>query len=105
MAHPSPGFRFGDFAWLCNRASLTVCPALGLGDPQCYSRNVGIDSLLIFQPCTQSHPLSSAGKSRSKLCVAAVLAVDVAALLMTTIMIVNIKNKYTAVGTKDLAQQ
>lgn len=60
MAAPPPQFRFGDFAWICDRASLTVCPALGLGDPQCYSRNIGIKSFLLFQPCNSELQVSQA---------------------------------------------
>ncbi len=54
MADPTPSFRFGDFKWICNHASLTICPALGLGDPQCYSRNIGSKSFLLFQPCKEN---------------------------------------------------
>lgn len=82
MAAPPPSFRFGDFSWICDRASLAICPALGLGDPQCYSRNIGIRNFLLFQP--------------------SVLAVDICALLMTFIMIMHIKSKYTAVGRKEM---
>lgn len=78
----APPLRFGDFEWICHQASLTVCPALGLGDPACYSRNIGMNSFLLFQP--------------------AVLAVALSAMVVTMIMIWHVRRKYTAVGRKEM---
>ena len=47
----SPSLRFGDFSWICNRATIPLCSALRLGDPECYSRNMEIGSFLLFEPC------------------------------------------------------
>lgn len=44
---------FGDFYGICEEVSLIVCPLLGseLGlEASCYSRNVEINSTIIFQP-------------------------------------------------------
>ncbi|CAG8504366.1 340_t:CDS:2 [Paraglomus occultum] len=79
MAH------FGDFNSICETAALTVCPLVGTSQgiqPTCYSRNVEIGGTLIFQPAT--------------------LIIHVIALIMTTIMIIHIKSKYTAVGRKEI---
>lgn len=75
-------FGFGDFEWVCKQASFIVCPALGHSDPKCYSRNVALKNFLLFQP--------------------SVLAVNLSAIVMTTNMIIHIKNKYTAVGRKEI---
>lgn len=75
-------FSFGDFKWVCSQASFIVCPALGHSDPKCYSRNVALQNFLLFQP--------------------SVLAVNLSAIVMTTNMIIQIKNKYTAVGRKEM---
>lgn len=65
---------------------MTVCPLLGssgLGlEPVCYSRNVEINSTIIFQPAT--------------------CFIHIAALLMTAIMVYHIRSKYTAVGRKEI---
>lgn len=47
------GISFGNYAGICNEVALVVCPLLGsdLGlEPSCYSRNVEINSTIIFQP-------------------------------------------------------
>lgn len=46
-------FKFGDFAYVCERAQLTVCPLLENAHgvtPTCYARNVQLGSQIIFQP-------------------------------------------------------
>lgn len=51
------GFAFGNFYGICDEVALVVCPLLGsdLGlEPSCYSRNVEINSTIIFQPGKQS---------------------------------------------------
>lgn len=48
------GLSFGKYDGVCNEVALVVCPMLGPGDlglePSCYSRNVQINSTIIFQP-------------------------------------------------------
>ncbi|ORX87844.1 hypothetical protein K493DRAFT_237240 [Basidiobolus meristosporus CBS 931.73] len=78
--------QFGRFDGLCNTLSLTLCPLVGptttRAVPMCYSRNVDIGGFLIFQPGS--------------------LAMYVVTLIMISIMIYNIKVKYTAVGRKEM---
>lgn len=76
---------FGDFKALCQTASLVVCPMLhspnGI-EPTCYSRNVGLGGVVFFQPST--------------------FFVHIIAIIMTIIMIVHVRSKYTAVGRKEI---
>jgi hypothetical protein len=47
------GLEFGKYYAICSEVALVVCPLLGsdLGlEPTCYSRNVEINSTIIFQP-------------------------------------------------------
>ncbi|UZJ53519.1 hypothetical protein CBS101457_002839 [Exobasidium rhododendri] len=79
------GISFGNYYKICDEVALIVCPLLGtdLGlEPSCYSRNVEINSTIIFQPAT---------------CI-----IHIAALIMTTIMVYHIRSKYTAVGRKEI---
>ena len=78
----SKGFAFGDFEYLCGQASLSICAALKKPEPFCYSRNIDFNGFLMFQPST--------------------LVIHVAAVIMTVIMIYNIRSKYTAVGRKEM---
>ncbi|WVQ80865.1 chitin synthase export chaperone [Cryptococcus sp. DSM 104549] len=85
MAADNAAFKFGDFDYICEHASLVVCPLLGAGQgiiPTCYSRNVQLGSQIIFQPAT---------------CFA-----HIAALGMTAIMLYHVRSKYTAVGRKEI---
>jgi hypothetical protein len=75
-------FSFGSFSWFCSRAALHICNLLDEKDPICYARNISIGKVLIFQP--------------------AVILVNVAACLLTFVMVSNIKSKYTAVGMSRL---
>lgn len=79
-------FSFGNYDGVCKEVALIVCPMLGAGDfgiePTCYSRNVQINSTIIFQPAT--------------------CFIHIAALIMTVIMIYHIRSKYTAVGRKEI---
>lgn len=46
-------FKFGDFAFICEHAALTICPLLQSQHgvmPTCYARNVQLGSQVIFQP-------------------------------------------------------
>ncbi|KAJ3171729.1 Chitin synthase, class 7 [Geranomyces variabilis] len=78
-------FAFGKFGYFCNQVALSLCPLVGGPsgiEPQCYSRNIEMGSLLIFEPAT--------------------LVIHLIALFMTGIMIYHIKTKYTAVGRKEI---
>ncbi|KAF7297581.1 hypothetical protein MKEN_01380800 [Mycena kentingensis (nom. inval.)] len=79
------GIEFGSFNSICNTAALVICPLVGTDqgiEPSCYSRNVDIGGTLLFQPST---------------CV-----VHIAAIIMTIIMILHVRSKYTAVGRKEI---
>ncbi|EIE76595.1 hypothetical protein RO3G_01299 [Rhizopus delemar RA 99-880] len=52
-------------------------------EAMCYSRNVEIGGLIIFQPAT--------------------LIMNIVALCMTSVMVYHVKTKYTAVGRKEIA--
>ncbi|KAH8804303.1 chitin synthase export chaperone [Flagelloscypha sp. PMI_526] len=80
------GFQFGSFQSVCENAALIVCPLLGPGNqgisPKCYSRSVDVAGTLIFQPSTSF--------------------VHIVAIIMTVIMILHVRSKYTAVGRKEI---
>jgi hypothetical protein len=78
-------FKFGSFTGVCETAALVVCPLVGTDqgvEPTCYSRNVDIGGTLIFQPST--------------------CFIHIIAIIMTAIMILHIRSKYTAVGRKEI---
>lgn len=85
-----------NFSLLCSRVPLSVCPALGMNDPLCFARNINIGNWLMFQPGKRDDHSQCA----PRLCLhtTATVAVDVAAIVMTLVMIYHIKSKYTAVG-------
>lgn len=75
----------GSFDYFCSQVTLPICPLVGPSsgiEPKCYSRNIELGNSLIFQPAT--------------------LVILLIALIMTFIMILNIKSKYTAVGRKEI---
>jgi len=77
--------QFGDFNRICKTVALTVCPLVGteLGlEPTCYSRSIELQGTLIFQPAT--------------------IIIHVVAVLMTTLMIIHVRSKYTAVGRREM---
>ncbi|TFK60338.1 hypothetical protein BDN72DRAFT_534481 [Pluteus cervinus] len=79
------GIQFGSFNNICTTAALVICPLIGTNqgiEPTCYSRNVDVGGTLIFQPSTAF--------------------VHIVAIIMTIIMIVHIRSKYTAVGRKEI---
>ncbi|KAF8310852.1 hypothetical protein DL93DRAFT_2230013 [Clavulina sp. PMI_390] len=79
------GVEFGSFNSVCETAALVICPLVGTSqgvEPTCYSRNVQIGNTLIFQP--------------------AACFVHIVAIIMTIIMILHIRSKYTAVGRKEI---
>jgi hypothetical protein len=53
MSLSGASFSFGSFDWVCQKASLVVCPMLGTStgiEPTCYARNVQLGTQIIFQP-------------------------------------------------------
>ncbi|KAF5347046.1 hypothetical protein D9758_011632 [Tetrapyrgos nigripes] len=76
--------KFGSFDGVCQTAALVICPLIGDQgiEPTCYSRNVDLGGNLLFQPST--------------------VFVHVVAIIMTIIMILHIRSKYTAVGRKEI---
>ncbi|KAJ3407519.1 Chitin synthase, class 7 [Chytridiales sp. JEL 0842] len=82
----STSFAFGSFDYFCSQVALPLCPLVGQQggiEPQCYGRNVEFaGGMLVFSPAT--------------------LVIHIIALIMTGIMIYNIKSKYTAVGRKEM---
>jgi hypothetical protein len=74
-------FVYMNFDKFCSQAPLLVCPLVGPPggiEPKCFSRTIELGSFLIFEP--------------------SVIAIHVAALCMTIIMILHVRSKYTAVG-------
>ncbi len=62
---------------------MPLCPLLDSPvEANCYSRNIEVGGMLIFEPAT--------------------LVIHLIALIMTAIMIFHIKSKYTAVGRKEI---
>ncbi|KAL7414361.1 chitin synthase III catalytic subunit-domain-containing protein [Mrakia frigida] len=79
-------FKFGSFDSICGQGALPVCPLLGTSqgiEPGCYSRNVDLGGTIIFQP--------------------GACFIHIIALIMTLIMVLHIRSKYTAVGRKEIA--
>ena len=78
---------FGDFTSICSRAALPLCSLVGPPNPltgdkgipaTCYSRSIGLANTIIFQ--------GAAGFAH------------IIALIMTVIMIIHVRSKFTAVG-------
>lgn len=78
---------FGDFDTLCRQAALPLCSVVGknslLGtgtgiETQCYSRSIELANTIIFQGATDF--------------------MHILALVMTAIMIIHVRSKFTAVG-------
>jgi len=80
------GFSFGSYDKICASAPLLLCPLLGKDgtgiEATCYSRNVEVGGEMIFQPATSF--------------------IHIVALIMTIIMVLHIRSKYTAVGRKEI---
>lgn len=77
--------QFGSFNGICQAAPLVICPLVQTAQgvvPTCYSRNVDVGGTLIFQPST--------------------CFIHIVAIIMTIIMILHIRSKYTAVGRKEI---
>ncbi|KAL3480400.1 chitin synthase export chaperone [Aspergillus californicus] len=82
---------FGDFDTICKKAALPLCSLVGPPSsisgstgviPNCYARNVELANTIIFE----------GGAS----------FIHIIALLMTVIMILHIRSKFTAVGRKEI---
>ncbi|KFA77495.1 hypothetical protein S40288_04262 [Stachybotrys chartarum IBT 40288] len=82
---------FGDFTAICENAPLPLCASVGpviaatgrVGiEPDCYSRNIELANTVIFEGATS--------------------ATHIAALIMTVIMILHVRSKFTAVGRKEI---
>ena len=79
---------FGDFDWICKAAPIPLCASVGsIGDvrlgvgiePECYARNIELANTIIFQGATSF--------------------MHIIALIMTIIMVLHVRSKFTAVGT------
>lgn len=79
---------FGDFTEICQNTALPLCAIVGktspltgthFTQPQCYSRSIELANTIIFQ--------GAAGFAH------------IVALIMTVIMIIHVRSKFTAVGT------
>lgn len=82
---------FGDFTGLCENAPLPLCASLGpvisasgrVGiEPDCYARNIELANTIIFE--------------------GAASVLHIVAMLMTIIMILHVRSKFTAVGRKEI---
>lgn len=78
---------FGDFTEICQKTALPLCSVVGppssLGgdtgiQAECYSRTVEVANTIIFQGATDF--------------------MHILALIMTSIMIIHVRSKFTAVG-------
>ena len=83
---------FGDFTSLCQTAPMPLCASIGpvtevssnVGiEPDCYARNIELANTIIFQ--------------------GAASAMHIVALVMTVIMILHVRSKFTAVGKLEFA--
>jgi len=82
---------FGDFDWMCQQAPLPLCNVVGsisniqvgVGiEADCYARNIQLANTIIFQAATSF--------------------IHIVALIMTVIMIIHVRSKFTAVGRKEI---
>ena len=92
--------QFGSFNGICQAAPLVICPLVQTAQgvvPTCYSRNVDVGGTLIFQPCTSSISRVLASLLTNVL-LSATCFIHIVAIIMTIIMILHIRSKYTAVG-------
>lgn len=78
---------FGDFDTICQQASIPLCSVVGkisviaeMGiEADCYARNIELANTIIFQGASSF--------------------MQIGALIMTVIMILHVRSKFTAVGT------
>lgn len=77
---------FGDFQTICSKAAIPLCALVGHQDinggvgiqTRCFSRTIELANTLIFEPANDF--------------------VHIAAMIMTVIMIIHVRSKFTAVG-------
>jgi hypothetical protein len=78
---------FGDFASICEKSVVPLCSVVGPPggiagqtgiEPACYARNIEMANTIIFQAATSF--------------------MHILALIMTAIMIIHVRSKFTAVG-------
>lgn len=81
---------FGDFRAICENAPLPLCATIGDRDElarggiesDCYARNIELANTIIFEGATS--------------------VIHIIAILMTIIMILHVRSKFTAVGRKEI---
>lgn len=81
---------FGDFRSICENAPLPLCATIGNADElsrggiesDCYARNIELANTIIFEGATS--------------------VIHILAILMTIIMILHVRSKFTAVGRKEI---
>lgn len=81
---------FGDFRSICENAPLPLCATIGDSDElarggieaDCYARNIELANTIIFEGATS--------------------VIHILAILMTIIMILHVRSKFTAVGRKEI---
>ncbi|KAK4546401.1 Chitin synthase, class 7 [Oleoguttula mirabilis] len=82
---------FGDFSDICSKVPLPLCPLVGAVNPitgthytqaNCYARTIEVANTIIFE--------GAAGFAH------------IGALIMTVIMIIHVRSKFTAVGRKEI---
>jgi hypothetical protein len=81
---------FGEFTSICQTAPLPLCVSVGpissagrVGiEPMCYARSIEVANTIIFEGASA--------------------ALHIAALLMTVVMILHVRSKFTAVGRKEI---
>ncbi|EDN03424.1 chitin synthase [Histoplasma capsulatum] len=83
---------FGDFDFICRKASIPICSLVGPPSTvrssgrgflaNCYARNIEVANTIIFQGATD--------------------VAHIAALAMTVIMVIHVRSKFTAVGRKEI---
>jgi hypothetical protein len=79
---------FGDFTEICSKAAIPLCSEIGHVthisgsngmEAECYARNIELANTIIFQ--------------------GAASFMHIVALVMTVIMVLHVRSKFTAVGT------
>ncbi|CAO2655302.1 Nn.00g103660.m01.CDS01 [Neocucurbitaria sp. VM-36] len=81
---------FGDFQTICTKAAIPLCALVGHQEinggvgiqTQCYSRTIEIANTLIFQAANDF--------------------MHILAMIMTVVMIIHVRSKFTAVGRKEI---
>jgi Chitin synthase export chaperone len=82
---------FGDFKTFCEQSAVPLCSVVGPPgiaghtgiEPACYARNIEMANTIIFQAATSF--------------------MHILALIMTAIMIIHVRSKFTAVGKSRVA--